>query len=93
MQRKGSSNVLTQNSKATNQVRSTSPIGDKSSKIVRPDSGLSKKKEPHSAPAKQSEHRNENILCAVLALLKELGDSELELVKRDIDRKLGSSKH
>ena len=35
------------------------------------------------------EHRNENILCAVLALLKELGESELELVKRDIERKLG----
>jgi hypothetical protein len=27
-------------------------------------------------------------LCAVLALLKELDDSGLELVKRDIDRKL-----
>jgi hypothetical protein len=27
-------------------------------------------------------------LCAVLALLKELDESGLELVKRDIDRKL-----
>ena len=43
---------------------------------------------PHSA----AEPRNENILCAVLALLKELGDSELELVKRDIDKKLIASK-
>lgn len=45
----------------------------------------------HSSSA-GGEHRNENILCAVLALLKELGDSELELVKRDIERKI-SSKH
>jgi cilla- and flagella-associated protein len=35
-----------------------------------------------------SSQRNQNILCAVLALLKELDDSGLELVKRDIDRKL-----
>jgi len=34
------------------------------------------------------EGRNENILCAVLALLKELGESELELVKRDIEKKI-----
>jgi len=34
-----------------------------------------------------SDPRSENILCAVLALLKELDDSELELVKRDIDRR------
>jgi hypothetical protein len=37
-------------------------------------------------------YRNENILCAVLALLKELDESGLELVKRDIDRKLNSNK-
>lgn len=34
-----------------------------------------------------SDPRRENLLCAVLALLKELDDSELELVKRDIDRR------
>lgn len=34
------------------------------------------------------EQRNENILCAVLALLKELNESELELVKRDIEKKI-----
>ena len=33
-------------------------------------------------------YRNENILCAVLALLKELDESGLELVKRDIERKI-----
>jgi hypothetical protein len=33
-------------------------------------------------------YRNENILCAVLALLKELDESGLELVKRDINKKL-----
>jgi len=37
-------------------------------------------------------HRNENILCAVLALIKELNESELELIKRDIDKKLQVSK-
>lgn len=37
---------------------------------------------------KQDESKNENILCAVLALLKELDESGLELVKRDIERKL-----
>lgn len=35
--------------------------------------------------------RNDNVLCAVLALIKELDESSLELVKRDIDRKLGTS--
>ena len=38
--------------------------------------------------ANNQNYRNENILCAVLALLKELDESGLELVKRDIDRKL-----
>ena len=33
-------------------------------------------------------HRNENILCAVLALIKELNENELELIKRDIEKKL-----
>jgi len=36
--------------------------------------------------------RNENILCAVLALLKELDESGLELVRRDIERKMGGKK-
>ena len=40
----------------------------------------------------QNAHRNENILCAVLALIKELNESELELIKRDIDKKLQISK-
>eukprot|EP01017_Pseudomicrothorax_dubius_P027738 TRINITY_DN3235_c0_g2_i1.p1 TRINITY_DN3235_c0_g2~~TRINITY_DN3235_c0_g2_i1.p1 ORF type:complete len:270 (+),score=47.89 TRINITY_DN3235_c0_g2_i1:118-927(+) len=33
---------------------------------------------------------NENVLTAVLALLKELDESSLEMVRRDIDRKLGN---
>ena len=37
-------------------------------------------------------YRNENILCAVLALLKELDESGLELVKRDINKKLQTKK-
>ena len=32
--------------------------------------------------------KQENILCAVLALLKELDNDALEFVKRDIDRKI-----
>lgn len=32
--------------------------------------------------------RNENILCAVLALVKELDDSSLEIIKKDIEKKL-----
>lgn len=42
--------------------------------------------------AQGNNYRNENILCAVLALLKELDESGLELVKRDIDRKLFNKK-
>jgi Leucine-rich repeat (LRR) protein len=38
------------------------------------------------------ESKNENILCAVLALLKELDQKSLELVKRDIERKISSKK-
>ena len=38
------------------------------------------------------ENRNENILCAVLALLKEMDSKSLELVRRDIDRKIASKK-
>jgi hypothetical protein len=44
------------------------------------------------APPVNSEQRSENILCAVLALLKELGESELELVRRDIDKKIQNIK-
>ncbi|CDW74132.1 leucine rich repeat family protein [Stylonychia lemnae] len=36
----------------------------------------------------QPNHRNENILCAVLALLKELDENGLELVKRDVEKKI-----
>eukprot|EP00826_Nyctotherus_ovalis_P052912 TRINITY_DN6791_c0_g2_i2.p1 TRINITY_DN6791_c0_g2~~TRINITY_DN6791_c0_g2_i2.p1 ORF type:complete len:213 (-),score=62.00 TRINITY_DN6791_c0_g2_i2:72-710(-) len=45
------------------------------------------------ASAEHSEEtRNENILCAVLSLLKELDAKSLELIRRDIDRKLSSKK-
>lgn len=52
---------------------------------------------PNNAGAGQvagqgNNYRNENILCAVLALLKELDESGLELVKRDIERKLTTKK-
>eukprot|EP00826_Nyctotherus_ovalis_P041513 TRINITY_DN4191_c0_g1_i1.p1 TRINITY_DN4191_c0_g1~~TRINITY_DN4191_c0_g1_i1.p1 ORF type:complete len:201 (-),score=60.42 TRINITY_DN4191_c0_g1_i1:137-739(-) len=37
------------------------------------------------------ENRNENVVSAVLLLLKELDGKSLEIVRRDIDRKLGKS--
>jgi len=39
------------------------------------------------------EKKNENIVCAILALLKELGESDLELVRKDIDKKLGGMRN
>lgn len=47
------------------------------------------KSEPFNKQIDNGEHRKENVLCAVLALIKELDYSELEFIKRDIDRKLG----
>lgn len=32
--------------------------------------------------------KNENILCAVLALIKEMDDQSLETVRKEIDKKL-----
>jgi hypothetical protein len=40
-----------------------------------------------------SKYKNENILCAVLALVKELDEIELELVKRDVEKKITVMKH
>ena len=37
-------------------------------------------------------NRNENIICAVLSLLKELDQNSLELIRRDVDRKLCNKK-
>lgn len=33
---------------------------------------------------------NDNILCAVMALIKELDNNSLEIVKRDVERRLNS---
>lgn len=33
---------------------------------------------------------NDNILCAVMALIKELDNSSLEIIKRDVERRLNS---
>lgn len=70
-------------------------------KEIRKEVELRKENEPKREPSPYREHRvpskpkkenkqekNENILCAVLALLKELDENELELVKRDVERKL-----
>lgn len=38
--------------------------------------------------SQQLSNKNENILCAVLALLKELDETSLELVRREIERKM-----
>ncbi len=55
---------------------------------------VEKREEPEKTTEKkpEPEQKNENILCAVLALLKELDPKSLELVKRDIDRKIASKK-
>ena len=45
------------------------------------------------APPVNSEQRSENILCAVLALLKELGESELELVRSELNGLLEMREH
>jgi hypothetical protein len=37
-----------------------------------------------------SENRSNNVLCALLALIKELDDYSLEIVRKEIDRKLAS---
>lgn len=39
----------------------------------------------------RKEERSENVLCAILALLKELDLKSLELVRRDIEKKLNSN--
>lgn len=41
--------------------------------------------------ASRISEKNENILCAVLALIKELDENSLEIVRRDIDRKLSKT--
>ena len=66
--------------------------------IVSSERGLSPQLQQHNisqgpnAGTNSGNYRNENILCAVLALLKELDESGLELVKRDINKKLSTKK-
>lgn len=65
-------------------------------KKMRPGSALNDRAGVAGSSSQQSLHneqRNENILCAVLALLKELKESELELVLRDVDKKLNPYKN
>ncbi|CDW90829.1 leucine rich repeat family protein [Stylonychia lemnae] len=80
--------------KKSHSVRPSSALNERSSCSV--NSGFNsinvsnnqqqQQQQQNQAPAQDG--RNENILCAVLALLKELGESELELVKRDIEKKI-----
>ena len=52
------------------------------------------RREPARARGPRSDNRNsgrtENLMNAILSLVKELDENELELLKRDIDRKIGS---
>jgi hypothetical protein len=93
-----SSSAQQQVIKKSHSVRPNSALNERSSSV---NSGLTSisvsnhQNPPHhhqasvsSSTPHQQEGRNENILCAVLALLKELGESELELVKRDIEKKI-----
>ena len=57
--------------------------------VPRPTEPRAPRARPEPSRQNGSDSRSENLLCAVLALLKELDDSELELVKRDIDRRTG----
>jgi hypothetical protein len=43
---------------------------------------------PRSRQRKEPENKNDNVLIAVLALIKELDDGSLELVRRDINKRL-----
>jgi len=57
--------------------------------VPRPAEPRAPRARPEASRPNGNDSRSESILCAVLALLKELDDSELELVKRDIDRRVG----
>lgn len=48
---------------------------------------------PRSRPRREVETRTDNILCAVLALIKELDENNLEVVKREIDRRMNEINH
>jgi len=52
---------------------------------------LVEKSQPEYGHEGRNEGRSENVLCAILALLKELDLKSLELVRRDIERKLDSN--
>ena len=65
----------------------------------RPLTGIGRGPKKIRAPALQrddnddpKENRNENILCAVLALTKELDVTSLELLKRNIEKKISQKK-
>ncbi|OMJ76709.1 hypothetical protein SteCoe_23872 [Stentor coeruleus] len=48
------------------------------------------KEPPRSRPRRENDTRTDNILCAILALLKELDENSLEIVRREIEKKLQS---
>jgi hypothetical protein len=51
------------------------------------------KKNSPSEDGSKPAPKSDNILCAVLALLKELDGGSLEIVKREVERKLSAKKH
>lgn len=61
------------------------------SPVLRPSTSADvKPAHPMRSKPSLGDSHNENLLCAVLALLKELDEHGLELVKQDIERKLSS---
>lgn len=48
-------------------------------------------KEQPKSRQKKEESRSDNILCAVLALIKDLDDSGLEVVRRELDKKINEN--
>jgi cilla- and flagella-associated protein len=51
------------------------------------------KEEPRARPRRDNDVRLDNVLCAVLALIKELDENSLEVVKREIDKRILEINH
>ena len=45
-------------------------------------------KRKNKKPSQREQFRNENILCAIIALMKELDKGGLEFVKKDCEKRL-----
>lgn len=75
-----------------NRVREIEP--NKEPEVVRkdrdPSPAVRENPNRHNRQRKEvvQDNKNENILCAVLALIKELDENNLEIVRKEVDRKM-----